>query len=830
MALRPSQPVPVTVVNFFPAFTPPRSGGELRYYHLYAKLAEMGFSIQMVNTTHPFVEPETVEHHPLCVEHRVPQTMAHHRLYQFMQHGFRQGECSAPVIAMATPFHRPFVEKARECIQQSRIVIFDYPLPLRPFLKGMKHPFLLAHSSHNVEGLMQRKVLRGPQGRLIADWMGHLQKKLCRRSDLVFACGEEDKRLFHELYGTDPTKIHVAPNGVDAQAIPEISWDAEARRRARKVLGEPEDKPLALFLGSHHAPNIEAANYILQELAPACPDVRFLIAGSVSDHVFTGWPENARLFGPFEDEQKNVLLQAANLAINPMFSGSGTNLKMLEFFSAGLPVVSTACGARGLLQEEGEPSPVRVAEREGFADAVHAVTRDFTLTRAMGRSARKQAETTFNWATIAENMANVLHRKTHRKVLVLNDFPVTPLRYGGQVRMLHHYQALLEKVNVTFLTQTPEAWAEVKTLAPGLEEINIPDSRAKTFLKNVLYGLSRTGCDDVASYLTSPFHRPFRKALQRELRLADALVVVHPFLTSVVPKKQAFLYESLNVETLLKEQLVAANFWGRRIVALTARTERRALERAWAVAVCSDENREQFIKRFPKAGLNGKGEEKFFLAPNGVEAGSHLRNLGLPWQASVGQIPAGPDKPLLKKRAGLQGESIVIFLGSGHPPNVEAARYALGKLVPRFPETLFFFIGGVCWMIRDMVCPRNALLFYEIDEADKNRLLALGDILLNPLSQGSGVSLKCMDGMAAGAALLATPIGARGLEIENGIHGAVTTLENFPDELSRLLNAPDRCASMGEAARELAWRRYDWKVTSREFGDRLEKALDRGSC
>ncbi|MFN7173813.1 MAG: MlaD family protein, partial [Thermaurantiacus tibetensis] len=47
---------------------------------------------------------------------------------------------------------------------------------------------------------------------------------------------------------------------------------------------------------------------------------------------------------PGGEEEKLALLRGADVALNPISSGSGTNLKMLEYFAAGLPVLSTPHG------------------------------------------------------------------------------------------------------------------------------------------------------------------------------------------------------------------------------------------------------------------------------------------------------------------------------------------------------------------------------------------------------------------------------------------------------------------------------------------------------
>jgi len=42
------------------------------------------------------------------------------------------------------------------------------------------------------------------------------------------------------------------------------------------------------------------------------------------------------------------VLSCAQVALNPVQSGSGSNLKMAEYAAAGLPIVSTPFGCRGL--------------------------------------------------------------------------------------------------------------------------------------------------------------------------------------------------------------------------------------------------------------------------------------------------------------------------------------------------------------------------------------------------------------------------------------------------------------------------------------------------
>jgi glycosyltransferase involved in cell wall biosynthesis len=78
-------------------------------------------------------------------------------------------------------------------------------------------------------------------------------------------------------------------------------------------------------------------------------------------------PGNVDLTGQFAPEFKRAVLSVADLALNPVATGSGTNLKMLDYFAAGTPVVSTPFGARGLGVNPGEHYMIGESHRFGQA-------------------------------------------------------------------------------------------------------------------------------------------------------------------------------------------------------------------------------------------------------------------------------------------------------------------------------------------------------------------------------------------------------------------------------------------------------------------------------
>ncbi len=103
--------------------------------------------------------------------------------------------------------------------------------------------------------------------------------------------------------------------------VAEVLTRARNRSRMLERLGGPRARHLALFVGSGHAPNIEAGRAVM-EMAPLMPEITFLLAGRHSrflDHRRV--PANVRLLGPVGDDQLADLLGAADVALNPMGTG-----------------------------------------------------------------------------------------------------------------------------------------------------------------------------------------------------------------------------------------------------------------------------------------------------------------------------------------------------------------------------------------------------------------------------------------------------------------------------------------------------------------------------
>jgi glycosyltransferase involved in cell wall biosynthesis len=167
------------------------------------------------------------------------------------------------------------------------------------------------------------------------------------------------------------------------------------------------DQRLALFVGSGHWPNIEAVNQIFN-FASELPEIAFVVVGSVC-YAFSpaAMPPNVLFLGEVDDVTRNLALEMCDVALNPMAHGTGTNLKMLDFFAAGIPVITTPTGARGIDVDDNRYCGV--VEMDGFVPAIVALLEaNATVREALALEARALVEEQFDWERIAAKVKQAL--------------------------------------------------------------------------------------------------------------------------------------------------------------------------------------------------------------------------------------------------------------------------------------------------------------------------------------------------------------------------------------------------------------------------------------
>lgn len=303
-------------------------------------------------------------------------------------------------LRMACKYRKHIIESA----SAADFIMCDHSY-LFPFVADLTERKDIIYNSHNVDYLLQRSITddKHPCKSVVLQRVFEAEKRACKESKLVFATCVDDKDLLSELYETPLNKICLVPNGVDTRQI--LPCQSTEKGKAKQLLGLT-GTTIVSFIGSAHPPNIEAVNYIIRHLAVKLKLCTFVIFGSVIKGIHSQLPGNVVLIESKTDSTKQVVLNSTDIAVNPMFSGSGTNLKMLEYLASGLPVCTSTIGARGISIENGVNGVI--CQINDMPAVIEQMLMNKELLNKFGEKGRHLVETTYDWDIIASHCANIL--------------------------------------------------------------------------------------------------------------------------------------------------------------------------------------------------------------------------------------------------------------------------------------------------------------------------------------------------------------------------------------------------------------------------------------
>jgi glycosyltransferase involved in cell wall biosynthesis len=241
---------------------------------------------------------------------------------------------------------------------------------------------------HNVESELHESCAvaeGGTEGfahRLFAQAALELERTWLPRFSVILAASAADGELIRKRAGG--ARISVYPNAIPLRVLP---------RCAREHV--------IVFSGNlEYHPNTSAVRFFRREVWPSLrdqwPDLIWRLVGRNPQAVgqWTKGDDHIQVTGPVEDAIGE--LGRAQIAVAPILAGSGTRLKILEAWAAGLPVVSTTVGAEGLPARHGEH--LLLADGGGpFVRAVSQLLQDERLRQQLGCAGRRLVEKQFTW-------------------------------------------------------------------------------------------------------------------------------------------------------------------------------------------------------------------------------------------------------------------------------------------------------------------------------------------------------------------------------------------------------------------------------------------------
>jgi glycosyltransferase involved in cell wall biosynthesis len=204
----------------------------------------------------------------------------------------------------------------------------------------------------------------------------------------------------------------LAASGADAQRVRKIAPESNVFIYPNSIPSVPmpsrQEEDIIVFSGNlEYYPNISAVRHFRQviwpELRELWPGLVWRLIGKNPQAVKEIVKGDTRI--EFSGPVGNAIeeLARAKVAIVPVLEGSGTRVKIIEAWAAGVPVVSTALGAEGLSARHREHLLLADGARE-FLDAVSTLLDDPPLRNRLGRAGRYLFEREFTWEAAWKNL------------------------------------------------------------------------------------------------------------------------------------------------------------------------------------------------------------------------------------------------------------------------------------------------------------------------------------------------------------------------------------------------------------------------------------------
>jgi glycosyltransferase involved in cell wall biosynthesis len=405
-----------------------------------------------------------------------------------------------------------------------------------------------------------------------------------------------------------------------------------------------------------------------------------------------------------------------------------------------------------------------------------------------------------------------------KNLLVVSPFSVIPPRYGGPLRVYNLCCQLSQYYQIHQFSQQAQRNHFAITLKPLVQSVtsNYVEYSSRNPISLGMYALTglKLNCPPVWQSKVLQLFSP--RWLREKIEWADCIQVEHPWqfdwIYQQVKKTKPIVLASHNWEAGLytPDQIAAPAFLAHKIVKTIQQQEAFAVAYATHVICVSQEDRKHLTENY-KLPL-----KHITLIPNGVDC-------------EVFKPVNNVLRQQRKYELGLEGKIVVLFSGSMHRPNFEAAEKIL-QWINHYSDwwknhsVCFLIVGTVGRFLKDFnhSCIRitgsveSVLAWYEA-----------ADIAINPMLSGSGTNLKQLEFMAMALPTIATPVGVRGLNLENEVHAYIRSIETFPETLQWLIEHPDVSRKIQHNSREWVQRHFDWSILAQNLSRVYEKLIQK---
>jgi glycosyltransferase involved in cell wall biosynthesis len=243
-----------------------------------------------------------------------------------------------------------YLKRLNELISEYNVIVYEGPWQF-PFTKDKIENKLVVYDAHNVETFLRN-------GNIYYDKVKEIEHNLIARADIIFVFAEEDLKNMINIHNADPKKIFLIPQQL---SLKDYSWSAS-------------DSNKIVFIGSMYGPNIEALKEI-ENFAVELKQFEFHIIGNINKYPKKKKLPNIIYHGMVDEKLKDEILNTSLLALNPIKTGSGRNVKMVDYMMHGVPILTTEIGLRGFDLNEIKDF-IYTEKIENFKNKIIEVTSD----------------------------------------------------------------------------------------------------------------------------------------------------------------------------------------------------------------------------------------------------------------------------------------------------------------------------------------------------------------------------------------------------------------------------------------------------------------------
>jgi GT2 family glycosyltransferase/glycosyltransferase involved in cell wall biosynthesis len=201
-------------------------------------------------------------------------------------------------------------------------------------------------------------------------------------------------------------------------------------------------------------------------------------------------------------------------------------------------------------------------------------------------------------------------------------------------------------------------------------------------------------------------------------------------------------------------------------------------------------------------------------------------------------LPNGVDLERFRPSTRPADPNRLLFIGSfAHLPNVLAVDFFLREVWPQLQPlgaTLHIIAGSRHQYFLDRYQDRVRMDLkqpgIEVEDfvSDVRPAYERAAVVIAPLLASAGTNIKIMEAMAMGKAIVSTPAGINGLDLEPGVDVIVTsTAVEMGQAIRSLIENPTRRQSIERQARLTVERRFDWDVIARAQKQLFDELISR---